>query len=196
MSSIQIFKSGQHTDMSGRTLTFDAGDLSATANAYDPRKHEAPLVIGHPATDDPAYGWVAALALSGDRLEAAPRQVDPSFAALVNEERYNRISASFFLPDAPNNPVPGVYYLRHVGFLGAAAPAVKGLRKPTFNLSSSDGVIVFTSGASSNYDRAVYFADPGLQTEFGDVETYLGWLRAQAAGCRIIGGTVVSLPKG
>jgi hypothetical protein len=59
---------------------------------------------------------------------------------MVNAERFNRISASFFLPDAPNNPVRGAYYLRHVGFLGAAAPAVKGLRKPQFSADSA-GVI-------------------------------------------------------
>lgn len=138
---LHIFRAGTHTAQSGLTLTFSENDLAATAAAYDSAKHEAPLVVGHPATDDPAYGWVASLAMSGDGLEAIPRQVDPEFAALVNAERFARISSSFFLPDAPSNPVPGVYYLRHVGFLGAAAPAVKGLRKPSFNLSDEAGTV-------------------------------------------------------
>lgn len=141
ISTLHIFKVGTHTANSGLSLTFSASDLAATAAAYDPAKHEAPLVVGHPATDDPAYGWVDALALLADGLEATPRQVDPEFAAMVNDEHFNRISSSFFLPDAPNNPVPGVYYLRHVGFLGAAAPAVKGLRKPSFNLSDEAGTV-------------------------------------------------------
>lgn len=141
ISTLHIFKVGTHTANSGLSLTFSAGDLAATAAAYDPAKHEAPLVVGHPATDDPAYGWVDALALLANGLEATPRQVDPAFAALVNDEHFNRISSSFFLPDAPNNPVPGVYYLRHVGFLGAAAPAVKGLRKPSFSLSDEAGTV-------------------------------------------------------
>jgi hypothetical protein len=32
----------------------------------------------------------------------------------------------------PSNPYPDIYYLKHVGFLGAAAPAVKGLKEPAF----------------------------------------------------------------
>lgn len=136
MNPLNIFRAGTHTDLHGRALTFTAADLAATAAAYDPTRHEAPLVVGHPALDDPAYGWVESLAVAGDRLDAVPRQVDPEFAALVNAERFNRISASFFLPDAPSNPAPGVYYLRHVGFLGAAAPAVPGLRKPSFALAA------------------------------------------------------------
>ena len=133
LAPLHIFYAGTHTDQHGRSVTFTAADVAATATAYDPALLEAPLVIGHPQTDDPAYGWVEALVLAGAQytdLEAIPHKVDPAFAELVNAERFNRISASFFLPDAPGNPAPGVYYLRHVGFLGAAAPALKGLRKP------------------------------------------------------------------
>ena len=89
---------------------------------------------------DRSYGWIETLRCNGSALEATPRAVEPAFAEMVNAERFNRISASFFLPDAPNNPVRGAYYLRHVGFLGAAAPAVKGLRKPQFSADSA-GVI-------------------------------------------------------
>ena len=193
MTPLQIFRVGQHTDMTGRTIAFSASDLAATAAAYDPARYEAPLVVGHPTTDDPAYGWVAALVLSGSCLEASPRQVDPAFAALVNEERFNRISASFFLPDVPSNPVPGVFYLRHVGFLGAAAPAVRGLKKPSFSLSAPAGhVVTFTAGADRDSHRAAFFASPDLQAEFGDVETYMGWLKAQSAGCRIIGNKTIT----
>jgi hypothetical protein len=128
---LHIFRPGRHTAMSGATLDFSAADLAASAAAYDPAKHEAPLVVGHPAVDAPAYGWVKALFAAPD-LEAEPHQVDAAFAAMVDAGRFKKISASFFMPTAPGNPVPGVYYLRHVGFLGAAAPAVKGLRSPEF----------------------------------------------------------------
>lgn len=139
LAPLHIFYAGTHTDLHGRSVTFSAADVAATARAYDPSLLEAPLVVGHPKTDDPAYGWVEALVLAGTQLtdlEAIPCKVDAAFAAMVNEERFNRISASFFLPDAPMNPVPGVYYLRHVGFLGAAAPALKGMRKPQFDLAA------------------------------------------------------------
>lgn len=130
---LHIFKPGRHTAMSGATLEFSATDLAASANAYDPAKFEAPLVVGHPRLDAPAYGWVSRLTAGVAGLEAEPHQVDAAFAELVNEGRFKKISASFFMPDAPGNPVPGVFYLRHVGFLGAAAPAVKGLRSPEFS---------------------------------------------------------------
>ena len=138
---IQIFRAGNHTAMSGIALAFSEADLQATANAYDPAKHEAPLVIGHPSHDAPAYGWVKKLSFA-DALEAMPDQVDPVFAEMVAAGKFKKISASFYTPDSPSNPVPGVYYLRHVGFLGAQPPAVKGLRSPEF-AAAEEGVIVF-----------------------------------------------------
>ena len=120
---IAIFRTGPHYP------ALDAAALRRAAAAYDPALHEAPLVVGHPASNSPAYGWVAKLEFSDtdQTLTAAPKQVDPAFAEAVASGRYKKISASFYLPGAPRNPVPDRYYLRHVGFLGGAAPAVKGL---------------------------------------------------------------------
>jgi hypothetical protein len=139
---IQIFKPGKHTAMSGAALSFSETDLSATAAAYDPAKHEAPLVCGHPKHDDPAYGWVGALSFSDGALEANPTQVDAAFAEMVDKGSFKKISASFYAPDSPSNPVPGVYYLRHVGFLGAMPPSVKGLRNPSF-ADAEQGIVEF-----------------------------------------------------
>jgi len=141
---LQIFRAGRHTDMHGKTIEFTDADIAACAAAYDPAKFEAPLVVGHPDINAPAYGWVKSLAHSdGEPLEAEPHQVEASFAELVNAGRFKKISASFYLPDAPNNPVPGTWYLRHVGFLGAAAPAVKGLKSASFAADEA-GVVEFS----------------------------------------------------
>ncbi|KHS86766.1 peptidase [Pectobacterium aroidearum] len=139
---LHIFKSGTHTDMHGTKLPFTPADLAACAAAYDPSVHEAPMVIGHPKADAPAYGWVASLSTSGGDLLAEPKQVDPQFAELVDAGRYKKVSASFYLPDSPNNPKPGTLYLRHVGFLGAQPPSIKGLRQVAFN-EQEDGVVEF-----------------------------------------------------
>ena len=148
--TLHIFKPGRQTAMNGLTLEFSESDLAASAAAYDPAKHEAPIVIGHPKHDAPAYGWVKSLATADDGLQAEPHQVDAAFAELVEAGRYKKISASFYLPDAPNNPVPGVYYLRHVGFLGAQPPAVKGLKAAEF-ADAEDGVVEFGDwGMESN----------------------------------------------
>lgn len=130
MRRIHIFRAGRQTAMSGATIDFTEADMAATAAAYDPTKHEAPIVVGHPATDDPAHGWVRALSASGADLFAEPHQVNPAFAEMVAAGAYKKVSASFYPPQHPNNPTPGVYALRHVGYLGAQPPAVKGL-KPT-----------------------------------------------------------------
>lgn len=128
MKSLHIFKPGKHTAMSGGSFNFSESDIAATVRAYDPAIHEAPLVIGHPTHDAPAAGWVKSLQATAEGLIAEPQQVDVAFAEQVAKGSYKKISASFYQPDSPNNPVPGVYYLRHVGFLGAQPPAVKGLR--------------------------------------------------------------------
>lgn len=134
MKAIQIFRPGRHTDSGGHTLSFSAADLEAMAQVYDPAIHQAPLVVGHPRHDAPAYGWVAGLSYAedGGTLDALPEQVDPQFGELVRAGRLKYVSASFYMPDAPQNPRPGAYYLRHVGFLGAQPPAIKGLRPAEF----------------------------------------------------------------
>ena len=129
---IEIFRGGTHTDMRGTTLAFGESEIVGIAAAYDPALSEAPIVIGHPRTDAPAYGWVKALSARGDRLYAEPDQVDAAFAELVESGRYKKVSACFYRPAAPANPKPGAYYLRHVGFLGAQPPAVKGLAPVEF----------------------------------------------------------------
>lgn len=136
--AIHIFRPGRHTSMQGATIDFGEGDLIATAKAYDPTRHEAPLVIGHPRADAPAWGWVGDLTADEGGLFATPRQLDPAFAEMVRAGRFKKVSASFYTPDSPHNPVPGVYYLRHVGFLGAQPPAVKGLAPVPVNFAEGD----------------------------------------------------------
>jgi hypothetical protein len=144
---IEIFAPGQHKAAAGDVLAFSASDLEQTAGAYNPNLHRAPLVVGHPKTDDLAYGHVAALSFDAQRsrLIATPADVEPAFADLVGAGRLLAVSASFYTPGSANNPVPGCYYLRHVGFLGAEAPAVKGLKRPSVAFGDGgDGVVEFS----------------------------------------------------
>ena len=139
---LQIFRPGTHVAMNGQSIEFSESDLAASVAAYDPAKHEAPLVIGHPRLDAPAYGWVKGLDFADEVMLADPDQVDAAFAEMVNSGKFKKISASFFTPTSPSNPVPGVYYLRHVGFLGATPPAVKGLKSASF-ADGDEGVVEF-----------------------------------------------------
>lgn len=139
---IPIFRAGRQTAADGTVLEFSAADLQAAVAAYDPALHEAPLCVGHPKDNLPAYGWVRGLEFADGELAALPDQVDPAFAEMVNAGRFKKRSASFYLPDSPTNPKPGSLYLRHVAFLGAQPPAVKGLRDVSF-ADAEEGVVEF-----------------------------------------------------
>ena len=131
--------------MKGVTRDYTRDMLADCVAAYNPQTHEAPFVLGHPKHDDPAYGWADHLELSDDGfLLAYPKQVKAEFAESTNAGRHNKVSSSFYLPDSPNNPTPGKLYLRHVGFLGAQPPAVKGLGTVQF-AENEEGVVDFMS---------------------------------------------------
>ncbi|EAS2853457.1 peptidase [Salmonella enterica] len=142
MNLIHIFRAGTHTDMHGRQINFSDADLNEIAQSYNPALHEAPVVVGHPKTDAPSYAWVGGIKKDRDGLKAEPRDIDPQFAELVRKRRYSKVSASFYCPDSPGNPTPGKYYLRHVGFLGAQPPAIKGLKQVSF-AEDEEGVVEF-----------------------------------------------------
>lgn len=151
MKRFPIFRKGRHTASSGATLDFSEDALRAAVKAYDPALHEAPIVVGHPKDNAPAYGWVGAMSFNEDtgEIEIDPAQVDADFSEMVEKGRFKKRSASWYLPDSPANPKPGTLYLRHVAFLGAQPPAVKGLRD--VNFSEEAGVVEF-----GDYDRFVW----------------------------------------
>ena len=143
MQPIEIFKVGKHTAMNGKTINFDRDAMAAAVAAYKPELHEAPVVVGHPKDNHPAFGWIDHMELTEDgTVLAHPKQIDADFAELVAAGRYKKRSASWYEPDSPANPVPGTYYLRHVGFLGAQPPALKGLKDVQFN-EAETGVLDF-----------------------------------------------------
>lgn len=139
---LHLLRPGTFTAMDGRSYRFSEADLRQIAGAYDPRVHEAPITIGHPSHDAPAYGWAESLRFhEGDDeapigLYALASQVNPDFADMVAAGAFKKISPAFYGPTDPANPKPGGYYPRHIGFLGAQPPAIKGLRNPAF---SDDG---------------------------------------------------------
>ncbi len=51
---------------------------------------------------------------------------------LVRSGHYKKVSASFLLPGHPSNPSKTSLHLKHIGFLGATPPGVKGLEQFEF----------------------------------------------------------------
>lgn len=138
MQSFEICRPGTFMDASGRIIPVTEDALREMALGYNTKVRRAPLVVGHPKTDDPAYGWVRELEYRDGALLALPEQVDEKFEDAVKGGRFPNRSAAFFVPSTPNNPTPGRYYLKHVGFLGAAQPAVDGLRPVEFSAFDDD----------------------------------------------------------
>ena len=136
MTFIPVFKPGTHTAVDGRTITFTLENCIDLAESYDPSVSEAPAVIGHPKLTAPAYGWAKRFQIKDGLVYVELDQVNPEFAEAFNSGAYKKRSLSIYLPESPGNPKPGHYYARHIGFLGAAAPAIKGL--PDVSFADSD----------------------------------------------------------
>ena len=126
-TEIEIFRTGQHTDANGCDIFIDSPTLDKIAACYDASLHEAPLVLGHPRHDKPAWGWVRSLRRRGKSLLATLNHIAPEITEAVRKGQYKKVSASFYRPEAAHNPAPQNWYLRHIGLLGAQTPAVKGL---------------------------------------------------------------------
>ena len=147
---IEIFRAGRHVDDAGVAHDFSAADVASMASAYDPALREAPLTVGHPAHNLPAYGWVKGLSLTDSgRLAMDTRAVEPQFAEMVQERRFPKRSACFYPPLNPNNPKPGSWYLRHVAFLGAQPPAISGLKDIAFAEADAAGAVSFSEADPS-----------------------------------------------
>jgi hypothetical protein len=120
---IEVFRAGTHTATNGTTKTYTIEDLQAMAKLYnDQTDHEAPLVVGHPETNDPAYGWAKKLQVSGDRLQAFVEFVGDKIKSAIDSKMFKKVSIALY----------GNNLLRHIGLLGAAPPAVKGLAPVEF----------------------------------------------------------------
>lgn len=114
---VEVFRIGKHTDSGGNTREWTEQDLETIVSKYDPANHEAPAVIGHPKDNAPAYAWVEGLKSEGGSLWAKFKQIVPEFAEGVESGLWKKRSIALY-PDLS---------LRHVGFLGAMPPAIKGL---------------------------------------------------------------------
>lgn len=131
---IEIFRGGKQTDSAGKEHDGDAL-IETAASSFNTAAHEPPAVIGHPKDNAPAYAWVEDLkteVVDGSKILLAKfKQVVPEFEEMVKKGLFKKRSASFY-PDGR---------LRHVGFLGAMPPAVKGLADIPF--SEADEPVTF-----------------------------------------------------
>jgi len=124
----EVFRAGSYPQGN-----FSENDLQEVVDNYDPQQHEAPVVVGHPQKEDPAFGWVEAVKQEGGKLLARFKQIVPEFAEAVNQGRYKKVSVRLRKKDNGWN-------LIHVGFLGAAKPQVEGLESIQFSPEEEEGI--------------------------------------------------------
>lgn len=124
-----VFNAGWHTDANGNKKLWTTDDLDRIVNTFRPSFHEPPVVIGHPDDRAPAYGWVEGIKRVGNDLFLKYKDVAAEFQEWVKTGRYRKRSISLY-PDGS---------LRHVGFLGAKPPAIKGL--PDFAFADNDRTV-------------------------------------------------------
>jgi len=117
---LDIFRAGDY----GNKGSYTPADIDKIVANYDTAAHEAPVVVGHPELDAPAFGWVEKLRRVGDVLQAKLGQVHEGFEQMVREGRFKKRSVALY---------PDKLALRHLSFLGAHPPEVKGLADAKFD---------------------------------------------------------------
>ena len=119
---MKCLKPGRIPTVPANTKKWTTKDIDKIVNSYADREVDAPAVIGHPKSNAPAYGWVMELKRDGEKLLAKVKPTAKEFVDWLRKGLYRHVSMSV-RPDLT---------LRHIGFLGAAPPAVKGLKVPEF----------------------------------------------------------------
>jgi hypothetical protein len=150
---VEIFRAGNY----GEKGVYTESDLDQIVSACDPKFHEAPIVVGHPETNSPPYGGVDRLMRKGGTLLAKLRQVEPHFAQMVRDGRFKKRSVALY------ETAKGLM-LRHVGFLGAQPPEVKGLADPVFHNENNKLVIfeeAIVADTATQFDQKSFFENLG-----------------------------------
>jgi hypothetical protein len=109
-------------------------DLQEIVADYSDGVQEAPLTVEH-RREGPALGWVKDLRLAGDRLQARFKDISGQLREWLAEGAYRSRSIELYKPFSHT----GRAYLGAVSFLGAAAPAVKGLSPEPSLLADAPG---------------------------------------------------------
>lgn len=163
---IEIARAGRFQDSSGAWHDFSQSRLEKIAAGYDPGKREAPLVLGHPATNGPAHGWIKSLKTLGQKLMAKTVCVTAETKQAVDNGLYKYVSMSLYRDGG----------LRHVGLLGATPPAIDGLAPVAF----ADDDAAITINFSLPEDEALNEPQPkGNQMTIEELSRQVGELTAK-----------------
>lgn len=141
----EIFRAGDYGDKG----VYTTADLDSMVSNFNERD-QAPIVVGHPETNSPAWGWVTALRRVGDILQAREGNIHPAFARAREERLFKNRSVR--IGRTQNGPK-----LLHLGYLGAALPEVEGLSGVVFSrdpeATEIDFALLHHSGNQKNAEE-------------------------------------------
>ena len=121
---LEVFRAGDYGDQ--KKGTWSETDLDRIVSNYEPAYHEAPVTTDH-AQSGPRYGVVTALRRVGGVLEAKLGRLSAALKSAISDGSYQGRSVELYKDLDGKGP-----YLRALTFLGAAVPAVKGLKPVSF----------------------------------------------------------------
>lgn len=160
---IELFRAGDH----GEKGAFTEADLDQMVANYQPQSvHEAPVTIGHPRGDAPAFGWMGSLKRVGSVLLGKLSSADPAFEEMVEKKSFKKRSIGL-VKDAYGQQGWG---LHHVAFLGAQAPHIKGLADCKFEDDDAQVVEVeFQENqmANESKDGVIAWLNAWFEEKFG-----------------------------
>lgn len=150
--NIEIFKAGTFTDAKGEEVSIDAEGLQQIANEYNNKIKEdgnldVPVIKGHDTNSvNAAEGWVKKLYVKDNSLYA-DFDVNDEIYNQIKEQKYKKISICIEKVDSNN------YILKHIGLLGAAAPAVAGMQSIELNEKQNNQQYIFTQNLECNIQQ-------------------------------------------
>jgi len=143
---IEVFRAGSYAEKGN----YDEQKLEQIAGDYTPSLHEAPVTFDHQQSG-PAHGWVKEVKRIGDRLVARLGQLSPALREALQNRSFKKRSIELYRQFGET----GRPYLKSISFLGAAAPAVKGLPDPIFTEDEEETISFEENGETvSFYEKA------------------------------------------
>jgi hypothetical protein len=125
---LKILAAGVCPLTADRYINFSEGDLERICTAFnelDPPR-PAPVVAYHPEDDAPSYGAVNRLRVVDNMIVGYAENLTNAFRGGLRDGTWQRYAAQFYSPENPSNPVPGSWFLKHVGFRGKVPAIVRG----------------------------------------------------------------------
>ena len=171
--TITIDPQHAHSNALGEPMSFARSDALDLVASYDFAADPAPIIIGTPKMDDPAFGWVSGLSIAAGKIVATIENLSSKLAEAIREGAFKGVSMDAYPPTHPHNPKPGRWYLKHISYRdGPSIESIRGIATQPHR-SGVGGTVRFDSEFIPAGGAQASFACPsGYQTDPGQHALY------------------------